>query len=100
MQIVIQLAGNKKRTAEDDRKAEANLVTDQESSSTRSSVSSKLIQGIVEHLRCQFLRDSTKQNYYNVWRTFNKLNLKLDKMPASWEERLTLFIGYHIALNR
>ena len=41
-----------------------------------------------------------KNNYYGVWKSFNELNIKLDSKPKLWEERLTLFVGYLISLNR
>ena len=63
-------------------------------------MSSSAIQNIVDKLRCQYLRKSTHANYYNVWKTFNTFNLHLDKMPRSWEDRLTLFIGYLVSQNR
>ena len=65
-----------------------------------STVSTKAIEAIVEKLRCQFLRQSTKNSYYGVWKSFNEFNIKLDSKPKSWEERLTLFVGYLISLNR
>ena len=38
--------------------------------------------------------DSTKANYYRVWKNFSKFYLSLDYKPISWAERLTLFVGY------
>ena len=35
-----------------------------------------------------------RQNYYCIWRTFNKFFLKLDIKPKNWEDRLLLFVGY------
>ena len=69
-------------------------------SSTSVTVSTKAIEEIVEKLHCQYLRQPTKSNYYGVWKTFNQFNIKLDSRPKSWEERLTLFVGYLIGLNR
>ena len=39
-------------------------------------------------------RDSTKAQYYSVWKTFNKFFIKLDKKPEHWEDRIVLFVGY------
>ena len=36
------------------------------------------------------------QNYYTVWRLFNKFFVKLDYKPDNWEDTLTLFIGFLI----
>ena len=35
-----------------------------------------------------------RNNYYCVWKCFNKFFLKLDSKPDEWEDRLTLFVGY------
>ena len=51
---------------------------------------------IVDKLRGQQYRDSTKCNYYTIWKLFNKFFLRLDQKPGSWEERLVLFVGYLI----
>ena len=37
---------------------------------------------------------STRQNYYGIWKNFNKFLVKLDHLPRKWEERLTLYVGY------
>ena len=41
-------------------------------------------------------RDTTKANYYTVWKPFNKFFLRLDVRPSSWEQHLTLFVGHLI----
>ena len=46
------------------------------------------------------MRDTTKQNYYTIWKSFNEFFVKLDKNPTSWEERLTLFIAYLVDNDR
>ena len=51
-------------------------------------------------LRNQRHRDSTKKNYYCVWKTFNKFFLHLDIKPSTWEQRLTLFVGYLVQSNK
>ena len=61
-------------------------------SSTSSSISTAEIQAIVERLRYQKVRNTTKKNYYLVWKTFNDFFLLLDVKPENWEERLTLFM--------
>ena len=45
-------------------------------------------------LRTQRNRNSTRQNYYRVWRIFNNFILSLDRIPRNWEDKLTLFAGY------
>ena len=45
-------------------------------------------------------RDSTKKNYYAVWKVFNEFIIKLDQKPKLWQDRLTLFVGYLVEQNR
>ena len=49
---------------------------------------------IVEKLMWQQNRESTAKTYLSIWHNFNDFLLKLDFMPASWENRTTLFIAY------
>ena len=58
------------------------------------------IEAIIDQLKQQQHRDSTKQNYYRVWKLFNKFFIKLDSKPEHWEERLSLFVGYMAHLKR
>ena len=51
---------------------------------------------IIDRLKHDRVRDSTKNNYYTIWKAFNKFFLKLDVKPATWEERLVLYAGYLI----
>ena len=46
------------------------------------------------------VRDSTKENYYTIWRLFNQFFIKLDVKPDTWEERMVLFIGYLADQNK
>ena len=74
------------------------------SRSSRSSTSSKLstreISSIVEELKQHQHWDSTRKNYYAVWRLFNKFFIRLDVKPKNWKDRLTLFVGHLIQQNR
>ena len=45
-------------------------------------------------------RDSTRQNYYVIWKIFCKFLIRLDYHPESWADRLTLFIGHLINEKR
>ena len=49
---------------------------------------------IVESLSTQQHRNSTKSVYIGVWRSFNKFLIRLDEKPRTWEERVTLYVGY------
>ena len=48
----------------------------------------------MEELKLHRHRDSTKAMYYSVWKAFNQFFIRLDEKPATWEDRLVLFVGY------
>ena len=52
---------------------------------------------MVETLRWQRHRASTRKNYHKIWNGFNKFLLNLDVVPDKWEDRIILFIGQLIA---
>ena len=83
----IFLAGNAKRK----NKRASSL-----SSATDLTISTEELHRIIDTLKSNRLRDSTRQNYYCVWKQFNKLFLKLDHKPGTWEERITLYVGFLI----
>ena len=58
------------------------------------------MESIIEMLQLQKYRDSTKQNYYGIWRHFNNFFLHLDRKPRLWEDQILLFIAYLIKENR
>ena len=70
------------------------------SSSTLSCFSTKEISQIVEELQLNQHRSLTRKNYYAVWRLFNQFYIKLDVKPTAWEDRLTLFVGHLIQMER
>ena len=47
-------------------------------------------------MKTQRVRNSTKRNYYSVWKSFNQFFIKLDHKTNNWEDRLILFIAYLI----
>ena len=63
-------------------------------------ISTAEIQRIVDQLKLDRFRNSTKSTYYNVWKNFNEFFIKLDSKPISWSERLTLYVGYLISKRR
>ena len=69
------------------------------SGSSSSSISTAAIQSIMEDLKLMRHRDSTRENYYKVWKIFNEFFIRLDCHPESWEDRIILFAGYLI-VNR
>ena len=68
--------------------------------STSSRLSTLEICNIVEQLCIQQHRDSTRKCYYSVWKTFNQFFVHLDRKPTKWEDRLTLFVGYLIDVQK
>ena len=66
------------------------------STSHASSISTKGRQLIVNKLRNDRNRDTTRRTYYNTWKNFNEFVIKLDRKPPSWEERIVLYVGYLI----
>ena len=66
----------------------------QDSASTDSSISTSAITRLVDNLKRERHRDSTRHNYYLVWRHFSKFFQRLDEKPTLWEERVTLYAGY------
>ena len=55
---------------------------------------------IINKLKNERNRSSTKANYYGIWRKFNEFFIRLDRKPDTWEERLVLFVGFLISQNR
>ena len=63
--------------------------------SSCSTISTNAIVNIVDRLKTERVRKSTRANYYGIWRSFNEFFIKLKFIkPNSWEERLVLFAGY------
>ena len=73
---------------------------DTASSSDESSISTLEISGIIDRLKLQNIRKSTRKCYYSTWKTFNEFYIKLDQKPDNWEDRIILFIGYLIDRKR
>ena len=46
------------------------------------------------------VRDTTRSNYYSVWKSFNEFFIRLDVKPEAWEDRMILFAGYLAEHNR
>ena len=67
--------------------------------STSSSISTSEMQAIVDKLKNERNRRSTRKNYHDIWRTFNEFYIKLDEKPRAWEDHVTLFVGYLIEVK-
>ena len=83
------ILGKKTETRED--------ATSMTSSST---ISTKAVEDIIDRLKLQGVRNSTRKNYYVVWRLFNQFYIKLDRKPQTWEERIILFVGYLVETKK
>ena len=59
-------------------------------------ISSWSMRLILEKLKGQSKRESTKKMYLGVWRSFNDFLFKLDKNPDNWEDRTSLFLVHLI----
>ena len=80
------------------RKREKKTIRSNTSTST--TISTSAIQEIVEKLKGERIKDSTKKIYYSVWKKFNNFFIKLDQKPEQWEERIVLYIAYLIEEKR
>ena len=49
---------------------------------------------ILEYLKANHTRDSTKRNYTCIWRQFNEFLIKLHPKPKYWEDRINLYFAY------
>ena len=66
------------------------------SEDSSSSISTSAMEMIIDRLRRERIRDSTRRNYYSIWKTFNQFFIRLDVKPRTWEDRLILFVAYLI----
>ena len=53
-----------------------------------------MIEEIVEKLKSERYRNTTRQTYYRIWMIFNKFFVRLDHKPNNWEQRLVLFAAF------
>ena len=59
-----------------------------------STISTSEIHRIIEGLKGRQYENSTAKTYLGIWRKFNQFVIKLDDIPRSWEERVSLYGGY------
>ena len=62
-------------------------------------ISSRQMKNILENLKNNSNKSSTKMTYLKVWQNFNKFVIKLDEIPTTWEERLSLYCAYLIQIK-
>ena len=75
-------------------------TSDKLSTSTATSISTDSVLQFIELIKGQRTRETTRRNYHTIWRSFNRFLLKLDRVLDSWEDKLTLFVGYLVDKNR
>ena len=73
---------------------------DKMSKSDNSSISSADITEIIEQLKMERHRHSTRINYYGIWKGFNKFFVRLDSKPDNWEDRILLYAGYLVTSGK
>ena len=64
------------------------------SSSSRSTISTIGIKEVIDKLKMNGMRESTKSSYLKIWRGFNEFYLRLDIKPTTWEDCVILYAGY------
>ena len=68
--------------------------------SASSIISTAAIQDVIDKLQFSRFRGSTRENYYAIWKAFNKFFIRLDVKPSNWEDRSTLFVGFLVQNKR
>ena len=64
------------------------------------SISSAAILDVIDRLKGQCYRKLMCRSYYSAWKSFNSFYVRLDVKPSTWEQRITLFVGYLIDNKR
>ena len=64
------------------------------------SISTEIVRNIIDRLKHERNRDSTRRNYHSIWKIFAKFYIKLNVRPDNWEDRITLFAGYLVSKKR
>ena len=55
---------------------------------------------IIDKLKDDQHRGSTKRSYHSVWKNFNKFFIQLDVKLKHWEQRLALYVRHLISSNK
>ena len=69
-------------------------------SSCSSRISTLAIEQIIERLKNEKHRESTRKIYRSVWKNFNEFFVRLDRKPSNWEDRIVLYVGYLVHSKR
>ena len=59
-------------------------------------LSSSTISRIIDKLKSERCRDSTRRTYHNVWHLFAKFYARLDRKSKLWNDRILLFVTYPV----
>ena len=70
------------------------------SGSLNSTISMSSMFNIIEQLRAPRHRESTRANYYTVWKVFNRFFVRLDHKPRKWKDCILIFVAFMIKGNR
>ena len=63
-------------------------------------ISTSFLEQTIDALNSKHFKASTRKIYFSVWRQFNEFFVRLDNKPETWEQWLTLFVGYLIENNK
>ena len=69
---------------------------DNTSTTTSSTISSSWMWEIIDWLKWNQHRTSTKHNYHTIWKLFSKFVFQIDQRPVTWEDKILLFTGFLI----
>ena len=64
------------------------------SGSSTTTISTDHIGNILDNLKCNTIRESTKKVYLSIWGTMNNFLVRLNRKPTAWEDRIVLFGAY------
>ena len=64
--------------------------------SDTSTLSTSYFQTVLERLKGQDVKSSTRNTYHKIWQKFNEFIIRLDYIPKSWERKLALYTTYLI----
>ena len=62
-------------------------------SSRESTLSAEYLTKLVERLRREKHKSTTRRTYHEAWVNFNDFLIRLDKWPDAWDDRLVLYVA-------
>ena len=83
-----------------DKPARPDYLAEVASSSRSSQILTKEIEIVIDRLKNEKHRSSTKRNYRSIWKNFNEFFVWLDSKPRAWEDRISLYVGYLVSTNK